>query len=161
MNDKSRIIQFWGICDLLFIAWWVGRTLLRGNIPIYFEIKSALALSSSFGDSWPIFATIFALAMYFSIIYSGKLLIQLDPKAAIVTYIQLPFRFFAITPSLFFAIWPVQYFFTGNKQIFIAGTIIVFISEAAKIASIITWHKEIKENLITSQLTQTGRTFAA
>jgi len=149
LTNKSRIIQFWGLCDLLLIAWWISRTLIQGNIPIFYEIKTALKTSSSFGNHWPLIATMMGLTLYFSIIYSGKLLIQQNPRAAIVTYIQTPFRFIAATPSLFFATWPISYFISDNKQILIAGVIIVSMSEVAKLASIIPWHMNIKKNLIT------------
>jgi hypothetical protein len=131
---------------LLIIAWWVSRTLIRGDIPLYFEIKTALNTSSSFGNHWPLYATIMVLALYASIIYSGILLTRLNQKAAIVVYIQTPFRFIAATPSLFFAPWPISYFLTDNKQILIAGYLIIFISEAAKLVSIIPWHMKLKKS---------------
>jgi len=148
LTSRSRIIQFWGFCDLLLIAWWISTNLIRGDVPIYDDIRSALRTSSSFGLPIPIVLTFVALALYVSIIYSGILLLQLNPKGAIVCYFQLPLRIVTLTPSLFFAIWPIKHFFTSHNEIIISGITIIFVSETAKLASVIPWHMKLRENLV-------------
>jgi len=113
----SNIFKFWGGCDLLLLAWWAGGNIIKGEMPVYFEINQAINTSASYGNSLPIWLTVIGLLIYISLVYSGVLFIRLNPKAVLVSYIQLPFRIVTGNPSLFFVPWIAAKIFTNEQTI--------------------------------------------
>lgn len=149
-SDKT--IRFWGICDILFFAWYLTNSLIKGNMPIYHDIKQILQTTKSFEHPLPLFIGIPAIVLYLSLPFSGKLLYQLNKKGAIVSYIQTPFRLLLALPSLFFIYWPISILYEepATSELIFGGVLILF-SEAAKLFTIISWHLKNKKEIITTQ----------
>jgi len=162
MNNRHKLITFWGICDLASIGWFIGRGFLNKQIPFYHHIILANETSISFGSSLPLIVTYISLVLYASLIFSGFLLITHHKYGAILSYIQCPFRISTlIPPSLFFITWPVKYIFdlpssslepTINNPAVILIASLILLCESLKLTTVIFWHKKYR-NRITNHLT--------
>lgn len=147
----GKIIQFWGLCDLLAITFYLSSRLIKGQIPIYFELSQTYQSTLSFGHPLPFFLLVPVILLYISFFFSGKLLYQQNIKAAIICYIQTPFRLISAAPSLFFIHWPIAYLF--NNPPVILGIILITLSEIFKLATVIPWHLKMRKDLITRRCT--------
>lgn len=150
MKKLQTIVRFWGAYDLLFIAWWLGWWIIKGQIPVYIEVKTALNTSVSFGNYIPLFLTLLVLIFYISIIYSGLQLLKLSPRGAVISYFQFPFRLFTATPSLFFASYFLRYVFSDFKQFITISVIVLICIELSRLVTLILWHKNLRKNFTTT-----------
>ena len=154
-SDKT--IRFWGICDILFFAWYLANSFIKGNIPFFHDITQTYQTTKSFGHPLPILLLIPVIVLYISLPFSGKLLYQLNSKGAIISYIQAPFRLLSATPSLFFIHWPISFFFEKPPtSALIIGWALILVSEIVKLYTVISWHIKYSKGLITTASRGTG-----
>jgi hypothetical protein len=146
MTNLQKVIRCWGIIDLVFVVYYLGRSVTKAQVPIYNEIKQAFQTTSSFGNYFRMIITLLGLALYVSVIFSGLLLFQLKKPGAIIVYIQTPLRLALLMPSLFFILWPLSYLFGKTSLAIGTGIILVLASESLKLMSVISWHGRLRFN---------------
>lgn len=141
----NRIITIWGILDLCAIGWYVLWRIFHQQMPIFFDVKKSIETAKSFEHFITIVITVLSLILYLSLIPSGILLLKKNKFAAIIAYIQTPFRIITlIPPSVFFITWPLKHIFGDPKAILaiITFLILVMLSELLKIGSVLKWRKQ-------------------
>jgi len=149
---SDKMVRFWGICDILYFAWYLTNSFIKGNLPFFHDIAQMLKSTKSFENPLPLIIGMPAIALYLSLPFSGKLLYQLNKKGAIVSYIQTPFRFLVVSPSLFFIYWPISFLYDEPAtSALIFGGALVLISETFKLFTIISWHMKHRKKIITNQ----------
>lgn len=144
MMNIKRIIGIWGILDFCSIGWYLLWRILHGQMPFYADITASVDTARSFEHPSPIIITIISLLLNLTLIYSGCLLYYQKPIAAIVVYIQTPFRLITlIPPSVFFITWPLKYIFNNPKAIsaIITFVTLILLSESLKTYSIFVWRR--------------------
>jgi hypothetical protein len=142
MNKINSIAVFWGILDLLTIAWYLGCTIYRGDIPIVQDIVQATTTLKMFEFPASKFLSYLLVLLYISPILSGILLILKKKAGLIVSYIQTPFRLILIIPpSISFILWPINDSFS-KIAVLSLGFTLVFLSETIRISTLIVWNKK-------------------
>jgi hypothetical protein len=58
------MVRFWGICDILYFAWYLTNSFIKGNIPFFHDIAQTFHSAESFEHPLPIFLGIPAIALY-------------------------------------------------------------------------------------------------
>ena len=142
---KGNIITIWGLLDLSSLGWYIGWRICHMQVPFYHDISESLRNTTSFGLQSLSIITIISLLLYISLAVSGVLLIRKNRIGATISYIQAPFRLLTlIPPSIFFILWPLKYTFSNPKAVtaIITLVVLVLLSEALKLYSVITWHKQ-------------------
>lgn len=139
----NYLARCWGALDLIFLSWYLGWRLLQGEVPFAHEIARSTVTARSFGDSFPVYATLVSGVLYFSLLVSGVLLLKLRSAGAIVAYLQAPLRVILYVPSLYLLISPAHYVF-GRFPVSIEIASI-FLSETVKISTIAAWHRQLSK----------------
>ena len=142
MIKIKNIPIFWGILDLLSMAWIVGMHIYRGEIPIVHDISSGTISIRSFGFPNYTFLIYIGVLLFYSPILSGILLIVKKKAGLIVSYLQTPFRLvMIIPPSIFFIQWPLN---DSLDKITVLGLgfSLVIISETIKVSTLFLWNKK-------------------
>ena len=141
MLKINNIAVFWGILDLLSMAWYIGMNIYKHRIPIVQEIFDGSETIKHFGFPNFTFLIYIGVLLYISPILSGILLILNKKSGLILSYIQTPFRLLLIIPpSIFFILWPLNKLMEKSVVLWIGFTLI-FISETIKISTLIVWNK--------------------
>ena len=146
MMNIKRIILIWGILDFCSIGWYFLVRILHGQLPFYADIIASVNTARSFEHPLPIIIQVISLLLTLTLIYSGYLLYYQKPIAAIVAYIQIPFRFIAlIPPSVFFITWPLKYIFDNPKATSAIITLVslILLSESLKTYSVFVWRRRL------------------
>jgi hypothetical protein len=144
MIKFSRIIHFWGLCDLGYILWYLIWNVIHARIPFYGDFIKSTETASSLGSQLPIWAAVVTFILYISMLFSGYYLLRQNKISAIICYIQTPFRLLTfIPPSIFFIFWPLKYIFKNPEAISAIITLVVLmlLSESLKLSSVIIWRK--------------------
>jgi len=145
MSRLSKIIRFWGVCDLGFIVWYLGYSVFNFQIPIYHEIVSSAKTAASFEHPVPLYITLVALILLISFVVSGWLLYKENSRGAIIAYVQTPFRLVLYKPSIFFIHMPLKYLFVKPPMAF--GVALLLFSEVLKISTVVPWHRRIRKDI--------------
>lgn len=134
----SQIIRFWGLCDIAFMAWYLTVNIIKAHIPFFYDMSGAIHNVSRFEAPMFIIFPVLGLFLYISIAFSGFLFYRQRKAAAIICYIQTPFRWILVCPSLFFIFWPFKYLF--DKPPVIGGIVLIITTELFKLVSVIFWY---------------------
>lgn len=103
MMHMRNLIRFYGILDVVLIAWVVFSAIRIGEIPIVTNLMESLAIASSFGTPFGGALAISAFVVFMSLFASGPLLIFLKRAGVYLAFLQAPFRvLWIIQPSFFF-----------------------------------------------------------
>lgn len=142
MIKNKQIAIFWGVLDLLSIAWYVGVNILKGHFPILYDISQGSTTIKTFGFPNLAFLSYVSVLLYLSPVLSGLLLIFQKKVGLIVAYVQTPFRLIMIIPpSIFFILWPLNDSLSQSTLLWL-GFSLVFISEIVKISTLSLWKKQ-------------------
>jgi hypothetical protein len=147
MTKFSKIISFWGLCDLGYISWYLIWNIFQKQIPFYSDFIKSTEAASSLGYQLPIWLAVVTFILYLSMLFSSFYLLKRNKIGAILSYIQTPFRLLAIIPpSIFFIVWPLKYIFDNPETIaaIITAVTLMLLSEIFKLTSVIIWHKNLK-----------------
>ena len=126
---------------MLSMAWNIGCSIYRGEIPVVHDIAQATITYKMFDFPVSKLLAHLTILIYISPIISGTLLIAKKKAGLIISYIQTPFRLIlVIPPSIFFILWPLP-FTISQKAVLWLGVILILISESIKISTLIIWHK--------------------
>jgi len=144
MIKFTKIIIFWGICDLGYILWYLSWNVYNSRIPFYSDFIGTIGLESSLPFKISIWIGVVTFILQVSMLLSGFYLLMHNKIGAILSYIQTPFRLlYFIPPSLFFILWPLGYIF--NTELFYIGFSLVIITELLKMLTVISWHININK----------------
>jgi hypothetical protein len=152
MIKFSKIIRFWGLCDLGSVSWYLIWNIFHARMPFYNDLIEAIK-AGSLSDSKQALYLMVAISMlfiifYLSMLFSGFYLLKQNKIGAILSYIQTPFRLLTIIPpSIFFIMWPLKYIFKNPQSItaIITFGVLLFLSEILRLTSVIIWHKNLKK----------------
>lgn len=136
MKILTKVIYFWGICDLIFVLIYISSSISNEEIPLYTEILFFLKLFNSPSTSTSylgVASLLFFLTI--SIPVSAYLLLRQHKAAAIMCYFQFPVRVIIGYSSL-----PFVRSDMGIYQDYDLFPFIIII-EFIKLATIIIWHR--------------------
>jgi hypothetical protein len=139
MLDRAPVV--WGLLDLSFFGWFVGKSLLAGRVPIYSDLRRAGEIATSFGDPFPIEVAAVGTIIFISLPVSGTLLCLRKHFGVVLAYAQFPFRLAFAVPSLFFIPWLMA---PLPLQIAIPVYIVLIVSsELFKVWSLWFWERRV------------------
>jgi len=136
MKILTKVIYFWGICDLIFILIYLLSCISNKDIPLYSEI---LYLSKVFKSPTPslfIWAGTSLFLLQLSIFFTAYLLLKQHKAAAIICYFQFPIRITIAYSSLPFIRSDMELY--ENHDLLFYYVIVI---ELIKLITIITWHR--------------------
>ncbi len=144
VTDLKKVIIVWGLFDIITIGLSAGFDIYHGGLPFLYEIKKYWETNTSiYGSHLPVDALVIPYvwtACYLSLIVSGIFFLKRHRFAAILSYIQTPFRLISfIPPSIFFILWPLKYIF-AKPSIFL-GIGLIVLSEVLKLYSVVRWRR--------------------
>jgi len=148
--DLRKLIAVWGLFDIITIGWSTGVDIYYGEIPFLYGIRKYWETNTSIFGSHPpldvlVIPYVWAVC-YLSLIVSGIFFLKRHRFAAILSYIQTPFRLISfIPPSIFFILWPLKYIF-AKPSVFL-GIGLVILSEALKLYSVVRWRRMTKRRV--------------
>lgn len=125
------------------VAWYVCWNVFHKRFPIAYDAQKIMENSIAYGIPSLMYVSVLLFLIYLSFMLSGVFLIKRNRIAAIIAYVQTPFRLvMAIPPSIFFILWPMKYMFE-TPQI-VLGVVLVAVSEIIKLATVVIWHRSFK-----------------
>ncbi len=137
-------IVCWGILDLYTFGRYFLVKLVAGEIPFFSDFKKANITAESFGTPFPLGMALLWTIIFLSLLVSGILLVRRRPVAAILVYIQTPFRFAVVTPSII-SLLPATILDINLMPVYIPFAIGV---EAFKVVSVVLWRKGMKRDMV-------------
>jgi hypothetical protein len=143
-SSLNDIVRCWGILDLCCFVWYIGWRSFHGDVPFIHDIVRSIETARSFEHSSPIYLTLMSVLLYLSLAASGLLLFRRKISGVIIVYLQTPFRFVLIMPSLFFILWPLHYL--HERPSMMLGIALILASEVLKVSTIIRWHMVLKKS---------------
>ncbi len=138
MKPLDRVMIFWGLCDMALIAGMVIRSLTRGELPFIADFNRSLATARHLFEA-PVLGGIsagLALALYLSIAVSAFLLLRRKRAAAVLVYLQTPFRLLLVVPSVYAFFWLTR--LTGPPPVALV-VLVCLVAEVLKLVSVIRW----------------------
>ena len=142
LSRLDKIIIFWGLCDISQFAGYLIKTIAHRQIPIISGLLNLFRGTPSLGTS---ITQILGLAMFISVAFSGYFLVTRKKIAAVISYVQAPFRILFGVSSLGIVYVAMLHFFptfTSKPAQLIFGIMLLLVIEIVKIITIILWHKK-------------------
>lgn len=128
MISKKVVFIFWGWLDVVYILLYSMSSFLKGNIPFYSDIVSAINVFNSHGGVESIVLFFINFMLHVSIFSTAILFFAGDSRIKVFCYIQTPVRFLLLVPSIpFLMVFPGL--FSGIFSVFM----FVLISEVIKL----------------------------
>lgn len=129
----SRVYLFWGVMDIIYIAWFCYVNFSVGKIPLYSDVQSFMGLMGDHDFVAVVFVCL-GVVLNFSIVVSMILFFRGSKLASLLAFAQAPLRVLLAVPSLYFAVW----FAKGvgsDSWVFMLG--LLLFSELLKVFSIV------------------------
>ena len=151
MKRIDKIIVFWGVCDIFFIVGLIASSLLKGEVPLYNDLESAIIntiiVPENFTEMWGfIVFTFLDFIFTVSILASGISLILRKKIGLLLAYCQTPYRVFTVVPSIGFILFSFDIF---ESDFLFWGMVVFYLTESLKILTLIKWQR-YKKNLLTN-----------
>lgn len=139
-SSWGKWMVFWGIVDLYTFARFFIVRLIAGEMPFISDFNELNNVSASYGSQFQWKMAFLWTVLFLSLLISGILLVRRNPVAAILVYIQTPFRFIVATPSII-SLLPATALKISLMPVYISFVIGV---EAFKVVSVIMWRKGMR-----------------
>ncbi|UCR82758.1 hypothetical protein RBU55_26345 [Pseudomonas chlororaphis subsp. aurantiaca] len=121
--NRTRIWQFWGGLDALYLLWYVSSTARLGKVPFWDDLAVATEVLKEHGTAALVMVMI-NWGLQLSIVVSAFLFLFQRKEAKWLGLAQIPLRLVFVVPS-FSVLLIGAYFFPGYNPLMMLGVIVL------------------------------------